>query len=80
MLDFILIRQKNALLELINDDKFEEALARLEFVRELWEENSYAYKYLELKRNMKERIQQLTGESTHWKQEQKWRNMMDKVA
>ena len=79
MLDFILIRQKNALLELLWEDKFEEVLSKLEFVKELWEENRYGYKYVEIKRIMADRVFQLIGESTHWKQEQKWREMLSKV-
>jgi hypothetical protein len=47
-LDFILIRQKDNILQEINFGNPSVALAKLKLVRELWENTEYFYKYSEL--------------------------------
>jgi hypothetical protein len=47
--DFILIKQKEYIINLIDSRKFKEADACLKLVRELWETHSYGYKLLELR-------------------------------
>ena len=46
--DFILIRQKEFILDLIDKRKFIEARYCLHVLKELWESESYAYKTQEL--------------------------------
>jgi hypothetical protein len=53
-LDNILVRQKNAIIEKINDGEFLAALHSLEIVRELWIESNYSYKVDELVRRIEE--------------------------
>lgn len=44
-----LVRQKNKIIELIDDNKIQQAKAALAVVTEIWEANSYGYKVKELK-------------------------------
>ena len=46
--DFLLIRQKEQILCLINKNKLKEASAALIVVKELWCTHSYTYKYEEI--------------------------------
>jgi hypothetical protein len=47
-LDFILIRQKDNILQEINFGSPSVAMAKLKLVKELWENTEYLYKYSEL--------------------------------
>ena len=47
-LDNLLVRQKDLILQRVNDGAFNEALAMLDVVRELWLANTYEYKFLEI--------------------------------
>jgi hypothetical protein len=47
-LDFILIRQKDNILQEINFGNPSVAMAKLKLVKELWENTEYLYKYTEL--------------------------------
>lgn len=47
-MDFLLIRQKDKILGLINKKKFREARICLDVLRELWETHAYEYKLIEL--------------------------------
>jgi len=49
VLDNCLIHQKDAIIDLIDSGKHDEAITLLKFVKELWEAASYDYKYRELK-------------------------------
>ena len=53
--DFLLVRQKDYILELINKRKYKEAKACLNCVNELWVNHSYAYKHVELTNLINER-------------------------
>ncbi len=53
-----LVRQKNRILELVNEERYEEALLLLDFSESLWKECSYAYKT----REIRERIKRELGE------------------
>ena len=78
-MDNLLIHQKDHILALVRDDKYEEALLLLNFVRPMWEQFDYLYKYEEIKRNMEERCREQAIEATHWKTEQKWRNIIQLI-
>lgn len=53
-LDFLIVRQKDKILQLINHSRKKEALIALDVVKELWDHCDYTYKYDEIK----ERINQ----------------------
>lgn len=78
-LDWELIRQKNRILELVNEERYEEALLLLDFSESLWKECSYAYKTREIRERIKRELGELVFQSTHWKTEEKWRKLLDKV-
>lgn len=58
MVDFDnqLVRQKNKIIELINDNKIEQAKAALEVVAEMWEANKYGYKVKELNERIADKV------------------------
>jgi hypothetical protein len=74
-----LIRQKNHILQLCNDEKYEEALLLLDFSESLWKECSYAYKTREIRERIKRELSELVFQASHWKTEEKWRKLLDKV-
>ena len=47
-MDFLLVRQKDKILSLINHQKFREAQLCLDLVKELWFTHTYEYKFDEL--------------------------------
>lgn len=51
--DFLLIRQKEKILTLINNNRIREALYCLNLVKELWCTHEYAYKYEEIKERIR---------------------------
>ena len=79
MFDNILVHQKNFILSLVNDDKFDQALAHLEFVKELWVACDYTYKYREIRQRIINRVRQLWAESQHHKTATKWYNLLQKL-
>jgi hypothetical protein len=79
-IDFVLIRQKDHILTLVNDGKYEEANTLLNYSAELWAECSYTYKFLEIKDRIRRAILEEVNTSTHWKTEAKWRDMLEKVS
>lgn len=78
-LDYALVRQKDKLLQLINDEKYEEAFSILEFVKDLWESCSYGYKYLEVKHRIVLCLESEVLTSSHWKTELKWVTLLNRV-
>lgn len=46
--DFLLVRQKDYILKLINKRRYIEAKACLNCLNELWSTNDYTYKHIEL--------------------------------
>ena len=52
-LDNQLVRQKDRLIELIDNGKTEQAQIILQFVREMWEAANYGYKFAELQARLK---------------------------
>lgn len=51
--DFLLIRQKEQILSLINKNKLREASTALLVVKELWCSHSYTYKYEEIRERIR---------------------------
>ena len=78
-LDWELIRQKNRILGLVNDEKYEEALLLLDFSEALWKDCSYAYKTREIRERISREIGEHIFQATHWKTEKKWRDLLEKV-
>lgn len=51
--DFLLIRQKEKILTLINNNRIREALYCLNLVKELWCTHEYKYKYEEIRERIR---------------------------
>jgi len=79
-LGFALIRQKDHILQLIYDQRYEEALALLDFTAEVWKLDRYDYKTRELRNIIKGEVREKLMVCAHWKQHQKWRAMYDKIV
>lgn len=79
-MDNILVHQKNTILGLVWDEKFDQALSHLELVKELWDVYSYSYKYREIRQIIIDRVRQKWIEADHWKVEQKWKNYLDNLT
>lgn len=78
-LDAALIRQKDHILQLVNDEKFEEAITLLDFSANLWETCSYAYKTREIRERIRRELNERIWNATHWKQEKKWNDLLASV-
>jgi hypothetical protein len=74
-----LVRQKDRINALINDERYEEATALIDFAEELWAKASYAYKTLELRRRIREEVWGKIVHAEHHKTEEKWRRLYDKL-
>jgi len=74
-----LIGQKNFILELVNDEKFEEALSLLNFAAPLWERAGYDYKTREIRGRITLAIKEKLWNCIHWKSEEKWNNLLAKI-
>ena len=74
-----LVRQKDHIIGLVNDEKYLEALALLDFSADLWEKVGYSYKIREIKDRIRRDLLENIWNSTHWKQEQKWQAMLVRV-
>jgi hypothetical protein len=57
-LDNALVHQKNHLLEMINAERFDEALALLALLEEVWVACDYAYKVREIRERVKDEVRQ----------------------
>jgi len=77
--DFALIRQKDHILALVRDEKFEEALALLNFSENLWDVASYSYKTREIKEIIKTALREKQHVCGHWKQHEKWAKLLATV-
>lgn len=78
-LDFALIRQKDHILGLVRDEKYEEALTLLNFSANLWEVCSYAYKTAEIREIIRRAVREHVINASHWKQEKKWEDLLASV-
>jgi hypothetical protein len=78
-LDNALIRQKNHILGLINDEKYGEAILLLNFSEDLWATCTYAYKTRELRDRICNELRAKQGVCAHWKQHEKWKKLAEKV-
>ncbi|MFY4731174.1 hypothetical protein [Nitrospira sp. BLG_2] len=75
-----LVNQKNMILDLINNEKYEDALTLIYFTAELWEKCDYAYKTKELKERIRSELLNKRQCCAHWKQHQKWDNMLTAIV
>lgn len=78
-IDNALVRQKNHILTLINDEKYEEAMTLLDFSADLWATCSYTYKTAELRNRIKAELENKQLCCGHWKQHEKWGKMLAQV-
>lgn len=78
-MEYALIRQKDHILNLIWEEKYEEAIALLKFTEELWALTSYAYKTQELRNIIKDALRVKQHVCAHWKQHEKWAKLLATV-
>ena len=78
-LDFALIRQKDHILSLVNEDKFEEAIALLNFSENLWDVASYSYKTREIREIIKTALREKQHVCAHWKTHEKLAKLLATV-
>jgi hypothetical protein len=78
-LDNTLVHQKDYIRSLINDGKYDEANMLLAFVKELWVQAAYVYKYVELKNILIAEVRNKLHTATHWKERAKWEAKYKKV-
>ena len=78
-IDAMLIRQKDHILGLCNDGKYEEVLSLLKFSEELWAECSYAYKTREIRDRVRRAVQEELWNATHWKTKEKYENLLKTI-
>lgn len=77
--DWSLIKQKDHILALVRDEKYEEALTLLNFSANLWEVCSYAYKTAEIREIIRTALREKQHVCAHWKQHEKWAKVLATV-
>ncbi len=60
-----LVHQKNAILALVNDERYEEASTLLAFAHELWAHVGYEYKFFEIRRRIQEELRTKEVQADH---------------
>jgi hypothetical protein len=78
-LDNALIRQKDHILDLVRDEKYEEAIVLLNFSEDLWATCTYAYKTREIRERIRDALRAKQHVCAHWKQHEKWAKMLATV-
>lgn len=63
-----LVHQKDAIIDHIDALHYEVAITLLSFVKELWEANTYGYKWKELQTRLLDTLKAQQEFNTHWKQ------------
>lgn len=76
MIDNELIRQKNVILQLVNQESFVKAKDFLDFVTPLWESCGYGYKVKEIKERILKGIKEKISGFSHHKTVEKWEKML----
>ncbi len=74
-----LMAQKNHIIDLIDSDKFDEAIILIDFSANLWKSCSYDYKTRELKQRIRDALLKKQEVCAHWKQHEKWRKLLDSI-
>lgn len=74
-----LMRQKDHIIGLVNDEKYEEALSLLNFSADLWARVGYDYKTREIRERIKRDIKEHLWNCSHWKTEEKWNKLLVQV-
>lgn len=77
-MEYALIRQKDHILTLVRDEKYEEAIMLLNFSEDLWRTVNYAYKTREIRQIIKSELLTKQGCCAHWKQHEMWGKLMAK--
>jgi len=72
-----LVAQKDRINALINDERYEEATALLDFAADLWAKASYAYKTKEMRHRIKTEVWGKIVHADHHKTEAKWRKLYE---
>lgn len=75
-----LVHQKNHILSLVNEGKYEDAVTLLNFSEELWAKASYGYKTKEIRERIREEVRNLVLSSEHHKTRQMWSNLLTRIS
>ena len=75
----VLIHQKDTLLQLVNDWKFEQALELLDFVKELWTVTEYSYKWDEIRKRIVDELNKQINSDIHWKHRAEYRRILESM-
>ncbi len=74
-----IMAQKSHIIDLIDSDKFEDAILLLDFSERLWAASSYAYKTRELRQRLQNALVEKRNHCGHWKQHEKWAKLLSQV-
>ncbi len=70
-----LVHQKNAILRLVNDGEYEQALTHLNLVGPLWMECGYGYKLKEIRQRVKDTYWHNYVMAEHHQTQAKWERL-----
>ena len=75
-----LVAQKDALLAMVNDERFEEAMAALAVVQRFWRAVGYGYKADEVRQRIRDGIDERIRLADHWNTRQRLGKLRLRVA
>ena len=75
-----LVSQKNDLLRMVNEGKYEDAIAILAFLTPSWTADGYGYKVREIRERISRELDNLAFHSEHHSTEAKWKRMKERLA
>lgn len=78
-LDNALMAQKDHIINLIDSDRFDEAIILIDFSANLWASCSYDYKTREMKERLRGALRRKQEVCAHWKQHEKWKRILDSI-
>lgn len=79
-IDNFLVHQKNEIIDLINNEQFDEANKILNFIAPLWFAANYGYKYHELVKRWNMAVKDKIVTATHHKTRMKWEQVLENVV
>ncbi len=75
-----LVMQKNALLTLVNEGKYEQASTILDFLAPSWEAERYGYKVREIRERIRRELDDLAFHAEHHQTEAKYKCMKERLC
>ena len=74
-----LVAQKDHILALVNDGRYQEALTLLEFARQLWTAAGYGYKTYEIRACIRAAVWDRVCNAEHAATSRKWQRVYDNI-